>query len=158
MLKTFFRRHSPTAWRRVGAFEYRGQGSFASWLRTIARRRVIDHVRRNGRVKRGGQRRVTARLNGRASSSAVQLFQLLTSNVETPSTTAATKEAVRHLFGALEHLEGDYRRVLQLRYLESMPVSTVARIMQRTDAAIHMLCNRALKKLRKTMGSSSKYV
>ncbi len=76
----------------------------------------------------------------------------------TPSRCAATHEAVAALEAALVQLPEDYRRAVQLVYIEGQPVSTVAAQMGRTDRAIHNLCFKAKAHLRDLLGSGSHYL
>ena len=64
--------------------------------------------------------------------------------------------AVQHeheilLADALAELPADYRDVIVLRHIESLPFEEVAQRMGRTAGAVRMLWLRALKRLRETL-------
>jgi RNA polymerase sigma factor (sigma-70 family) len=58
----------------------------------------------------------------------------------------------------LEQLEADYREALRLRHVKGLSVGEVARQMGRSDGAVKMLCNRALKQLCEQMGDLSRFL
>jgi RNA polymerase sigma-70 factor (ECF subfamily) len=76
----------------------------------------------------------------------------------TPSASAAGHEAVSAIQSALELLPADYREALQLRYIEGLPMAEVAARLKRTEGAVQMLCQRALKQLAARMGSASRFL
>ena len=92
---------------------------------------------------------------GGADSSLVDLVVV---SVNSPSGQVARREAQRVVLVALTQLKEDYRLAISLRYLEGRSVAEVAETMQRTERSVHMLCNRALKKLREALGRSSQYL
>ena len=87
----------------------------------------------------------------------VGLLDLVAWDGTTPSGVAARQEAERALRVAIAGLKEDYQEVIRLRYMQELPVADVAARMNRTEGAVHMLCNRAIKKLREAMGRASKY-
>lgn len=137
-------------YQRIGEFEYRGGQSFYRWVLTIARHKLIDAQR----VHRASRRDVAREapkgpLPGR-SESWLSLSRLVADSV-TPSRVARKSEAEHALAVSLAALPKHYQRVIRLRYLQNRPVAEVARRMKRSEGAIHMLCQRALKQLRKQM-------
>ena len=131
--------------------------SFYPWLKTIAERKLYDKIRAHQTVKRGGGQAAVSMV-GSSSGSVVTLLELVANDEHTPSKSAARREAEVALHLAVAELKDDYQQVLRLRYLEGLPVTAVAAQMDRTDRAVHMLCSRAVKKLRKAMGRASKYL
>ena len=146
------------AWRQMRNFLPTGSSSFYLWIRTIAERRLLDKIRAHRAAKRGGGRAPAASRISGSSSLAGTLLDLVATDENTPSGSAARREAERALFVALAGLKDDYQTVLKLRYLEGLPVERVASRMDRSHAAVHMLSKRAIKKLRKAMGSASHYL
>ena len=59
---------------------------------------------------------------------------------------------------AIAELPDDYRQVIQLRYLESKSIQETASIMERTEASVRSLTDRAKKKLREALGRISNYL
>ncbi len=139
----------------IGKFEARGEDAFYRWLVTIAEQRLLDKIKELRRKKRGGGRkRVHAKL-GVGSSSVGTLLDIVAKTDGTPSRSVARRE--RAVSVALAGLKKDYRDALQLRYIEGLPVASIAKRLDRTERAVHMLCNRGLKRLREAMGSASAY-
>ena len=145
------------AMRKMGDFHAAGEGGFYAWLRTIAERKLTDALRALGAAKRGGGKRVAEPVGGQATSM-VGLLNLLAVDERTPSQSMARREVVQHVQSAFEHLETDYREALRLRYVLGLRVDEVARQMGRSDGAVKMLCNRALKQLGEQMGDLSRFL
>lgn len=143
------------AWRQLGEGEFKCWAAFLGWLKTITTNRVIDLRRRMLTDKRNVNREITD--GGGHSTSYVQLANRLAGALTSPSRGVARHEAVACLIAQLWRLPDDYRQVIQLRFLDGLSVVQVAAKMKRSEPAIHMLCHRALLKLRDLMGSSSRY-
>ncbi len=145
-----------TAWQKIDTLRQRDPDSFYYWIKTIAQHKLLDTLRAGRRVKRGGDA-LTMPMSNDSSSSLAPLLDMIADDEGTPSSVVAGHEAEAELRLALTELSENYRTVLSLRYLEGLPVSAVATRMRCTEGAIHMLANRAIKKLRQTMGSASNY-
>ena len=76
------------------------------------------------------------------------LDRALAAAVSTPSEQAVKREAGLLLADALEALSEDYRQVIILRHLESLPFAQVAERMGRSVDSVEKLWVRALAKLR----------
>ncbi len=144
------------AWQQIGSFEDRHPAALSTWLRAIAKNKLTDRVRAQVAAKRGGGR--VAVQNRGGQSSLVDLAELVVASVRSPSGSVAHREAERITLVTLAHLKEDYRQAITLRYLEGRSVAETAAAMGRTERSIHMLCNRALKKLREALGRSSQYL
>jgi RNA polymerase sigma-70 factor (ECF subfamily) len=137
-------------YQRISEFEYRGGQSFYRWVLTIARHKLIDAQRVHRASRRDVAREAPkAPLPGR-SESWLSLSRLVADSV-TPSRVARKSEAEHALAVSLAALPKHYQRVIRLRYLQGRPVAEVAQRMKRSEGAIHMLCQRALKQLRRQM-------
>lgn len=146
------------AFRTISRFRPVGEGAFYRWLATIADQRLLDKIKAQRRRKRGGGRRRVQRQAAAGTSSILSLLNVVAHHDATPSRSIARHERERVVHIELAHLKGDYREALRLRYIEGLPVAAIARRMGRTDRAVHMLCNRGLKKLREALGSSTRYL
>lgn len=142
-----------TVWQHLGQFESQTDAAFSAWLSKIADSRLSDRLRAAGTKKRGGDR-----LQATAADSQLNLLDALGAAGLTPSGTVARREAERIVRIALAELKPDYRQAIQLRYLQGLSVDDVAQRMGRTDRSVHMLCNRAIKRLRDALGRSSMYL
>ena len=115
------------AFRRIGDFEPRGRGPFFAWLLAITRHKLLDAVKAHRAVRRGGGQapiRCT-------TDSVIGLLEQLARHDHTPSRVAATHEAEAALRVALAELKDDYRKALQLRYLQGLSVAETAAAMGR---------------------------
>ena len=145
------------AWQKVSQFSPQGPDSFYQWLKTIAQRKLVDKIRTQRRAKRGGGQTGTREPATGWSESLLPLLEVLAGDGRTPSSEVAGHEAELELHCALIGLADNYQRVLQLRYLEGLTVAAVADRMNCSVGSVHMLASRAIKKLRKSMGSASRY-
>lgn len=144
------------AFRRIGGFTAVDSQSALRWMVTIARNRVVHVIRMQRTLKRGGGR--IAGLEGGVGGSLMLLLQDLVIYERTPSRSAAAHELMVTLQRSIEHLPPDYRQAVRLRYVEGLPLETVAKRMSRTSGAARMLCARGLRSLRVEMRSASLYV
>ncbi len=143
--------------QRIASFEPRGDSAFFGWLLTIAQNRLTDMLRALRADKRGGGRVVAADdLGGDAEMSG--LLELLARHSRTPSRVAAADEAAESVRQALRRIPPDYQDALRLRYVEGLPVAAIARQLDRTEGAVHMLCNRGLRALREAIGDPSQII
>lgn len=138
--------------RQIGQFEPRGPGAFLAWVETIADHKVTDAQRAARRVRRDVQREAPppAALPG-GSGSYCYLLEHIYRDSATPSRVARRQEAVGLLLSCVANLHESYRQVIELRFLQGLPLSEVARRLQRTEGAVVALTQRALAALRAAM-------
>jgi RNA polymerase sigma-70 factor, ECF subfamily len=117
------------AWHNMPSYESRGF-PFGSWLYRIARNMVIDHYR---------TRKDTTPLE--ATEEAVLATQTLHADLE-------TKLAVENVRGVLTKLKSEHQEVIVLKYLEDMTNREIAGVLEKSEGAVKLLHNRALKALR----------
>lgn len=141
--------------RAIARFEPGGTNAFFAWLTTIADRRLVDRARAVRAAKRGGDRRRVRAASQAAFTTVDTLVHALAVDNQTPSRIMARRDGAVAIRVALAGLKDEYREALRLRYDENLPVVEIAARMGRTERAVHMLCNRALKKLREAVGSAS---
>ena len=144
--------------RDIAKFEPRGEGAFYAWLGTIADHRLQDTIKKHSRKKRGGDMQRVQRLAGETSSAALELVDLLTADVSSPSRIVARREASQALAIAMAELPDDYRQVIQLRYLDGRSLDETAAAMDRTNSAVRALIDRAKKRLRDRLVDLSVYL
>ncbi len=144
--------------RSIAKFSTGESDSFFRWIATIAKQRTLDRIKAARRKKRGGSRHRIRKKPGALSASAGTLLDVVAQDKHTPSRSVARREGQRAVRIALAGLRKDYRKALELRYLEGLPVQTIAKRMDRTERSVHMLCNRGLKRLREAMGSASDFI
>jgi RNA polymerase sigma factor (sigma-70 family) len=152
------------AFRRIGQFTPTESSSAFRWLVTIARHRIAELMRMKRTAKRGGgrsrvaERSATHRPSAGESDSVVALLSDLAVHRKTPSRSAAGHEFMRALEQAMARLPADLGRALRLRYIEGMSPGEIAVRMGRSERAVHMLCNRALKAVRLELRSASLFL
>jgi RNA polymerase sigma-70 factor, ECF subfamily len=138
------------AFRRSHEFQLQGADSVFRWLVTIARHRMLAIVRMQRSLKRGGQ---AAEKDGFAS--VVGFLEELAVYHRTPSQSAMSHELVSVIQQAINALEPQYCRAIQLRYIEGLTVQEAADRMGRTGGSILMLCNRGLAALKVQLQAAS---
>jgi RNA polymerase sigma-70 factor (ECF subfamily) len=143
------------AQRRICSFEITARASLKAWLKTIARRRMIDHLRSHTSAKRGGQAKAR---NGDDLGHLAEMLDQLAVYRRTPSKSAAARELTTALDRFVGKLPKDLREAIRLRHAEGLSAREAAARMQRTEAAFHNLCYRGYVELRREMKSRSIYV
>lgn len=106
---------------------------FGTWLGRIAQNLISDLWRKNGRSP------VIEDLS---------LHQHILADDENPAEAMVDKETRETLLSVLEEIPIEQRQVVELRIIAGLPVKEVAIAMKKTEAAVKMLQQRALKNLR----------
>lgn len=115
---------------------YRWQGkSFLAWLYTIARNAITDRRRRE-----------------RPTVDIADAYGLAEGGPSAHDH-AVRDEQVTALLGAMRHLTGEQRRVLELRFSGDLSSAEVARKLGKNEGAIRALQFRALARLRKILSA-----
>jgi RNA polymerase sigma-70 factor (ECF subfamily) len=142
------------AFQSITAAKLESRQAFFNWLVSIVQHQMLDLIRAARAAKRGGG---WSPLDAQSASMVGMLEQIAVTS-RTPSASAAGHEAISALQSALESLPAAYREVLRLRHIEGLAVAEVATQMGRTQAAVEMLCYRALRRLASVMGSASRFL
>jgi RNA polymerase sigma-70 factor (ECF subfamily) len=142
--------------RAISEFRPDGPDPVYRWLVTIARNLILDQVKYARTAKRKNIRVPAERTDENASI--IRLLEEMAVYRRTPSRSAASHELIAALDSAIERLPRDQARALRLRHLEGLEIREIAHRMNRTEGAVSMLCNRALKSLRWEMRSVSLYI
>ncbi len=139
----------------VHAFQPRGEGSFAAWLMTLAKRNLLDALRmleadkrrpHNGHVGPGGR------------CDFDHLEEQLAWTRTTPSRYAARTESRVLLERAIEQLPPAYRKVVEMYDLQGKAVKEIAAELRRSPGAVFMLRSRAHRLLSANLGTASLYL
>jgi RNA polymerase sigma-70 factor (ECF subfamily) len=138
------------AFTRSREFQARGKDSAHRWLVTIARHRMFAILRMQQTLKRGGPRPEENEFDAVCG-----FLDGLAVYTRTPSQSAMSHEIASAVQQSMNFLEPQYRRVIQLRFIEGLSVQKTADVMGRSRGAILMLCNRALKSLKLLLQSVS---
>jgi RNA polymerase sigma-70 factor (ECF subfamily) len=142
------------AHRHIGQFRGSTEAEFAAWLRSILAGLVANLVRRYLGTKQRDARLEQA-LAVELNNTSCMLDRGLAAAASSPSEQAVRHEASVRLAGALEQLPDDYRQVIILRHLESLPFAEVAQQMGRSVDSVEKLWVRALARLRRTLGDAT---
>jgi RNA polymerase sigma-70 factor (ECF subfamily) len=140
---------------------FRGFATFAGttadsafrWLVTIANNRMADLIESNRALKRGRGWKQVAQ-----NESMVRMLEELAVYHKTPSRSAVGHEFILALESAVSQLPEDLKTAITLRYIHGEAPAEIARQMKRTERAVHMLCNRALKAVRRLLRTASLFV
>jgi len=126
-------------------FRDHDDGDFMRWLTKIAENRIrdqIDHIHAAKRdIRRHVQLENKAGENEDFCGKTCRYVPLVTT---TPSVLAARREELDRLEKAMDHLTDDYREVLLLAKIESLPHEQIAERMKRSPAAVAKLLSRAI--------------
>ena len=143
------------AFQDFDTFEYRGEGAFRAWLRSIGEFRLRDAVKELQRKKRGGDR---VQVGQAATASAADVMALLAGDDPTASRLLRHDEAKQAMQLAIAELPEDYREVIRLRFFELKSIEETSELMNRTPSAVRALADRAKKQLRDALGRISTYL
>ncbi len=132
-------------------------GDLDTWLLTVARRKLVDAIKKARCLQRGGGKKINRYRRAGKTNSHWDLLSLMASQQRTPSSEEAAMEAATAIQNALSSLPEDYREVITLHHLEGLPQGDVAIIMQRSRPAVRGLLRRGMCALRQEMGASSQF-
>jgi RNA polymerase sigma-70 factor (ECF subfamily) len=145
--ETFLEAH-----RQFPHFRGQSEPELLSWLRRILAGQLALAVRRFLGTK-GRDARLERELAMHLDHSSHALERGLAAPGSSPSHTAARREQTLLLSQALERLPADYREVIILRHLETLPFAQTAARMGRSEDSVQKLWVRALARLRKELGA-----
>jgi len=137
------------ALRSLHRFRGHSRGEFIVWLKTILRFVLSREMKKHGALKRDVGREV--RIEDDLDGTCERLYRAVPATGSSPSQGAMKEEASVRLAYALERLPADYREVILLHNLQSLPHEEVAQRMGRTVGAVRMLWVRALTQLREIL-------
>lgn len=129
-----------SALRRLGQFEYRGDGSFLAWLLKGAEFEILRRVRALETRKRSGQQR-DVELD-------TQMVRMLPGDDRTPAELVSEQEMAERVRAALTRLPDREREVIMLRrYLELDNEEICNELGLPTAGAVRALLSRAQARL-----------
>lgn len=124
------------AFRALSRYQERN-ASFRTYLGRIALNLIADHWRRLGRAPQ--------------TVDIADYRGLLEEATDSPEDWVLKSERQKEVAGALAQLPVDQKRVVEMRLLIGLSVQETAARMQKTEAAVKMLQQRALGNLRKIL-------
>ena len=132
------------AFKGLGKFEARSEGSFRNWIAGVVENNIRDQARKGLAQKRGAGKVVLRAALGSTSLSE----SLFPDRGATPSELAAAREFEERLDEAVTRLEPRFRKVIELRRLCEMSYDEIADTMSLGGAAsARSLFARAMSRL-----------
>ena len=122
------------AYRHLDRFDTSGAG-FGPWLFRIAANELVDHYRREGRIRTGRGQRALRALSDDASVDDVERIE--------------RDDDVRRMLEALSTLRPRYQQALSLRYLAGLNPDEAAEAMGCSKPVLAVTLHRALSALRR---------
>jgi RNA polymerase sigma-70 factor (ECF subfamily) len=122
----------------LAEFEDQGDGSFAKWLQRILRHKLLDEVRRHGRVGKRDARREERLGTGAPVADTGQ---------PSPTAEVAAAERTAALAAAIDELPSDQATVLRWIHQEGLTLVEAGARMGRSADAVRKLYGRALVRL-----------
>jgi RNA polymerase sigma-70 factor (ECF subfamily) len=124
----------------------KSDAELAAWLRQI----LVNTLKEEARKRHTGKRDVARErsLEAAVEESSARWENWLATEQSTPSEVAQRQELVLRVAEALEQLSQAQQEVVFLHHLQGRPVAEVAKLLERSEAAVGSLLQRALKKLR----------
>ena len=122
------------------------------WLATLARHKVVDLARHNGRLKRALKGRVS--LDEPRTANGESLADQLPADVCTASMVAVKKELSSRLAKALSVIDPHEAAVLRMRYLDDMTLEDIGRQIGTGRNGVRGIIARGLRSLRHILPSA----
>jgi RNA polymerase sigma factor (sigma-70 family) len=145
-----------TAVPSTGRPAFDSPAGFYKWLETIAFNQLRDQHRALHRQKRDIAREAADRPD--PSTSYPDLLNRISAGESTPSRQVAKDEATAAVMSSLARLTDEQRAVVRLRFIEGRSVAEIAAELGKTEDAVHKLCFRGLKNLRRMLVSITRFL
>jgi RNA polymerase sigma-70 factor (ECF subfamily) len=137
--------------RQIPRFRGTTEAEFLAWLRIILSGQIATVLRRYLGT-RGRDLKLEREIAAQVDHSSQAMDGNLVASSSTPSQHASRREQAVILADSLDKLPTDYREVIVLRQIESLPFAEVAARMERSEDSVQKLWVRALASLRRTLG------
>jgi RNA polymerase sigma-70 factor (ECF subfamily) len=136
------------AYRDFARFTGRTEEELLAWLRQRMRFKLLNFARMYvATAKRSARREIPL---DHPEGCAADLS--LADRRPSPVDMAIARERDQIIRGAIETLTGDFRRVLELRFLEGCSYEEIGRTMRRTPSGARKLCERAIDHIIRRLG------
>jgi len=103
-----------------------------AWLRRVARNKVIDHYRHTALF----------------TLQPLEQAQDTEDESLTPEQRAEEQEQHTSLLQAIEQLPPDQRELVRLRYVQELPLTQIAELMEKSEGTVRKMLSRTLRRLR----------
>ena len=142
--------------RDLHSFRSDRPDSIDRWLTVLAQNSLLDAIKSEMRLKRGGGQQF-ANCPERGLSFA-DFFGKVLFPGRTPSGEAAILEASDAVRAGLEGLPDARRQVLTMRYIEGKSCEEIAELTERTPSAVNALLYHGLRQLQGVMGPADRFL
>lgn len=139
------------AQKGIAKFVGHSERELLAWLRKILISQLLKELRHYS--TRGRNLELERKLYAQSEQSSVMLGSMLVAPGRSPSGTAMRRERSVLLADALAAMPEDYREVIVLRHLKSLPFPEVAETTGRTIDSVKGIWRRAITHLRMELGS-----
>lgn len=129
------------AWAGIQKFENRGEEAFVAWLIVIAKRNILNAIKSNRALKRGGGRQPLPLIDARDEVS--------DQSRRSPSMTVAWREAGSVLNRLMDSFGSSQRELIRLHYGRGMTARQIGALLGKTPNAVSMSLRRIEAKLRR---------
>jgi RNA polymerase sigma factor (sigma-70 family) len=130
------------AWRALGQYQF--EAEFSTWLFRLASNVCIDFLRRQKR-----QSHVSLTLEDDDTDEGKEYA--VPDPAPLPEQTVLERETKRELYAAMQALPAEYREILQLRVVESLPYDEIGKILGVPIGTVKSRLARARLQLRKNL-------
>lgn len=121
-----------------------------SWLKQLARRRVIDAYRFHFQAERRAQSRQRSTSNG--DDSKLGWEQLIVASITSPSEAVSRNMRLSKMQEAISELGQEAAQAIRLRYVDGLSTRQIADVMGKSDVAIRVTISRSIRKLQEKLG------
>jgi RNA polymerase sigma-70 factor (ECF subfamily) len=140
--------------RQFPRFRGTTEAEFTAWLRRILAGQLALTLRRYLGTK-GRDVNLERELGAQLDQSSQAMDGGFVAPTSTPSQHVSKREQAVLLANALDKLPPDYREVIILRHIETLPFADVAARMSRSEDSVQKLWVRALASLRRSMDGAT---
>lgn len=123
-----------------------------SWLKQLARRRVIDAYRFHFQAERRTQARQRY-AGGVGDDSNLGWEQLIVASITSPSEAASRNIRLSKMQQAIAQLGEEAATAIRLRYVDGLSTRQIASQMGRSDVSVRVMLSRSIRKLQELLGS-----
>lgn len=123
-----------------GLDHYRGDGSLAAWLTSIARNLAVSSFR------------------SRRPSLPLDAADGLATSQQSPEDLAGSRLRLEAVLTALETLPPDHAEVIRLRFFSELSTAETAALLGKSEAAVKMTLHRALQTLRRRVAADEQEI
>lgn len=141
--------------RQLRGYAHENYDGLYNWLRRIAIGKTVDAVRTLTCKRQGGCDNTLPQVA--VNSSLFDVFGVIPSKVRTPSSLCAIVESIGSVRRVLSKLREPARTMVQMHYLEGASDHEIAKLFNVTLGTVRSLIHRSRLKLRRLLGSSSKF-